>query len=62
MLGKHNDHNFIFWQEKMKKIELPDLARKLIRKVFKQKLPKKLVQAEFENFSYTFIIILVTLL
>jgi hypothetical protein len=37
MAGKHSDHNFIFWGEKIKKgLELPSLERKLIRKSFKQ--------------------------
>ena len=39
MQGKHNDHNFDFFLKKMKKnekcLELPDLARKLIKKSFK---------------------------
>ena len=38
--GKHNDHNFDFFLKKMRKnekcLELPDLARKLIRKSFKK--------------------------
>ena len=38
--GKHNDHNFDFFLKKMRKnekcLELPDLARKLIKKGFKK--------------------------
>jgi hypothetical protein len=43
MPGKHNAHNFNFFVEKNEKnekyLELPDLARKLIRKSFQTNLP-----------------------
>ena len=35
MQGKHNDHNFDFLEGGKKCLKLPDLARKLIRKSFR---------------------------